>query len=111
MFSGLAVPQDAPARRWTALASFTLQAAIVGAALVYPMLNPESLPRVFHPLFLPLSSAAPAQPESQPIHPSTYAGQHPIVVNPHTITFGRSQPQPEGTGTVTAPDIALIGSS
>jgi len=36
MFSGLAA-QENPARRWTAIVSFTLQAAVVAAALVYPL--------------------------------------------------------------------------
>ena len=111
MFSGLAVSQDVPARRWTALASFTLQAAVVAAALIYPLLNPDSLPRVFHPLFLPLSQGAPAEPAQQPVRGGGYATQHPILVNLHPLTFGPSHPHSLGDSTATAPDInALIGS-
>lgn len=110
MFSGLAVPQDAPARRWTALASFTLQAALVASALVYPLLKPDSLPRVFHPLTLPLLSSAPAQPDSQPPHAGAYVGQHPIVVSLHSITFGRFRPAPDSGGPISAPNVnGLIG--
>lgn len=54
MFSGLEVAHD-PRRRWTALASFTLQVALVSAALVVPMIYPRSLPEAFaiRKIFLP----------------------------------------------------------
>jgi protein TonB len=46
MFSGLPHAQEAPVRRWTALASFTLQAAAVAALLVVPLLYPQRLTSV-----------------------------------------------------------------
>src|SRR5881392_645921 len=58
MFAGLDVVHTHPARRWTALASFTLQAALVGTALVLPLLKPASLPEAFarRPIFRPISA-------------------------------------------------------
>ena len=55
MFSGLSVAQPSD-RRWTALASFSLQALLVAGALIFPMFYPQSLPsalfdrRIFAPL-------------------------------------------------------------
>jgi hypothetical protein len=63
MFAGLDVVHTHPARRWTALASFTLQAALVGTALVLPLLEPASLPEAFAQANLPADigrSGAPA---------------------------------------------------
>ena len=47
MFAGIDVATDHPSRRWTAIASFTVQAAVVGAALVYPILYPQKISDVF----------------------------------------------------------------
>ena len=47
MFAGIDVSKDHPMRRWTALASFTLQAMLVAAALVYPILHPQTLVEAF----------------------------------------------------------------
>lgn len=46
MFSGLDAAQN-PTRRWTAMVSFTLQAALLAAALIVPLLNPHGLPEAF----------------------------------------------------------------
>ena len=58
MFAGVDVVHTHPARRWTALVSFTLQAALVGIALVLPLLKPASLPEAFarRPIFRPISA-------------------------------------------------------
>lgn len=58
MFAGIDVVHDHPSRRWTAIASFTAQAALVGAALVYPILCPQRLSEAFrHPrILVPMSS-------------------------------------------------------
>jgi hypothetical protein len=82
MFSGLAEVQETPVRRWTALVSFTLQAALVAAALVYPLLYPQSLPPVMRTLFLPASNPeAPVQEQSSISHSGGPALPHAIVVN------------------------------
>jgi protein TonB len=58
MFSGLAVIEEHPARRWTALASFMLQSVLVVAALVLPMLYPHTLPDALmrRRIFVPVSN-------------------------------------------------------
>ena len=57
MFSGLSAAQPS-ARRWTALASFLVQAVLVTSALIFPMLYPQRLPAAFfdHRIFVPLSN-------------------------------------------------------
>lgn len=57
MFQGLEATQAHPARRWTAVVSFTLQAMAIGAALVVPMLRPATLPDAskLRQIFLPES--------------------------------------------------------
>jgi len=57
MFSGLSATQPS-ARRWTALASFLVQAVLVSSALIFPMLYPQRLPAAFFDrrIFVPLSS-------------------------------------------------------
>jgi hypothetical protein len=92
MFSDLAVSQGSPVRRWTAMASLTLQSALVGVALVYPLFHIESLPPLVRRLLPPVATfAAPVRPQTNIGH----AGEttiHPIVVN-ITLGFGRSQRQ------------------
>lgn len=58
MFAGIENTQVNPRRGWTALVSFTLQAAAVALALVIPLLRPNSLPNAFarHQIFVPVSS-------------------------------------------------------
>ena len=55
MFQGLEVAQAQPARRWTALVSFTLQAMAIGAALIVPLFRPATLPDAsrLRQIFLP----------------------------------------------------------
>jgi periplasmic protein TonB len=99
MFSDLAVSQGSPVRRWTAMASLTLQSALVGVALVYPLFHIESLPPLVRRLLPPVATFA------APVRPQTNIGQagettiHPIVVNNHTWFW----PQP----TATADDVGL----
>jgi protein TonB len=85
MFAGLDVVQTQHARRWTAIASFTLQAALVGAALVLPLLKPESLPEAFarRPIFRPLSQGV-EHPQVNQNANSNFTGHaavYPLVVN------------------------------
>jgi protein TonB len=58
MFSGLAMIEKHPVSRWTALASFMLQSALVVAALVFPMLYPHTLPDALmrRRIFVPMSN-------------------------------------------------------
>jgi protein TonB len=67
MFSGLDTAQSLPARRWTAAVSFTLQAALVAAALALPFLNPQNLPDAFarRQIFVPASSGVERAPVTQ----------------------------------------------
>lgn len=109
MFSGLATAQQNPIRRWTAMASFTLQAAVVAAALVYPLLHPDTLPRVVHPLFLPLTGdSKPLQPERSVSHEGNSAPVLPIMVNPHGISFRHTTTEIRGSGPAPAPDVIRL---
>src|SRR5436309_1967538 len=112
MFSGLATSQEHPARRWTALVSFTLQAALVSVAVVYPLLHPDSLPRVFHPLLVPVSSGAvPDRPQRTSASATGSVNLHPFVVNNHSISFGRATAPTQDAG-MEAPDMmGVIGPS
>ena len=58
MFAGLENAGPNPRRGWTALVSFTLQAAAVGLALAIPLLHPNSLTEAFahRRIFVPVSS-------------------------------------------------------
>jgi protein TonB len=110
MFSGLAEVQEAPVRRWTALVSFTLQAALVAAALVYPLLYPQSLPPVMRTLFLPPSNPeAPVQEQRSAAHAGSSVIRTTIVVNNRRWSFTQSTSRPDDTGPAQAPDINAIG--
>src|SRR5579864_689281 len=84
MFAGLEPIHEHTGRRCTAAASFTLQAAIVAAALVVPLLRPQSLPDALLPrrIFLPMPEG---EPSVAPIHGSGHAGTispvTPLLVN------------------------------
>ena len=110
MFSGLPEVQEAPVRRWTAIVSFTLQAAIVAVALVYPLLYPQSLPPVMRSLFLPASNPeAPIHEQRSASHAGSSALSHAIVVNNRRFSFTRSTDRPDDTGVTEAPGIGVIG--
>jgi periplasmic protein TonB len=84
MFAGLEPMHEHAGRRWTAAASFTLQAAIVAAALVIPLLTPRNLPDALmrRQIFLPMPEG---EPSVAPIHGSGHAGTispvTPLLVN------------------------------
>jgi protein TonB len=83
MFSDLAVSQSSPVRRWTAMASFTLQAALVAVALLYPLFHVESLPPLVRSLLPPVGTFTPsARPQANVAHAGGPA-IHPFVVNSH----------------------------
>jgi len=84
MFAGLEPIHENAGRRWTAAASFTLQAAVVAAALLIPLLRPQNLPDALLPrrIFLPMPEG---QPSVAPTHGSGHAGTispvAPLLVN------------------------------
>lgn len=56
MFTGLEAVRANPARRWITMVSFSLQAMLVGAALIFPLVRPASLPDMKRLIFRPLSA-------------------------------------------------------
>lgn len=88
MFAGLESVQANPRRGWTALVSFTLQAAAVAAALAIPLMYPNSLQDAFAPrrIFVPITGPSPESPQS-PVpssgsHSGLYPAAHAISVTP-----------------------------
>jgi protein TonB len=109
MFSDLAVPHGSHVRRWTALASFTLQAALVAIALVYPLLHTPSLPWVVRTLLPPIATTAgPIRPEANSSH-SGGPTIHPIIVSTHSYLTSRLTPATGDTIVTQPPDITGIG--
>jgi periplasmic protein TonB len=113
MFSDLAVAHGTPVRRWTALVSFSLQAALVAAALVYPLLRLEPLPPLPHPVSLPVFG------DFRPARPQTTVMQHssgevmiaPIIVSNRGTFFSHAAAPSQGGDTVGAPlDFGFVGS-
>ena len=90
MFAGLETVQANPRRGWTALASFTLQAAAVAAALAIPMMYPHSLPdafahrRIFVPISNPSVTETTTPPHSETGHTSPTLRVQSIAVTPDT---------------------------
>src|ERR1700722_9546915 len=113
MFSGLAEVQEVHARRWTAIVSFTLQAALVAAALVYPLLYPQSLPPVMRSLFLPASNPeAPVQDQRRVANAGSSVIQPTIVVNNRRWSFTQSLSQSDDAGIPQPPGMSdVIGSA
>ncbi|HEY4054932.1 MAG TPA: energy transducer TonB [Terriglobales bacterium] len=112
MFDGLDVVHAHPARRWTAIASFTLQAAFVGAALMLPLIKPESLPEAFalRPIFRPLSQGVERPVVNQRVghNSASQAPVYPLIVNRgpsvRVTTVG-----PVDTAEVGPPQIGQLG--
>jgi len=100
MFSRLSVAQEPVAKRWTTLTSFTLQAALVAAALVLPLLHPDNLPEALlnRRIFVPASNVEAPRPATPgPVKPP--AGRlhlQPLIVN-RNISFHPIRPQEETT--------------
>jgi protein TonB len=94
MFAGLESIREHSERRWTAMVSFTVQAALVAVGLVVPLLNPKSLPEALMPrrIFVP-TRFGDVSPETS--HSPGRAGGifHPnaIVVNSSTFVFHPAQ--------------------
>src|SRR5215470_5074888 len=97
MFAGLATIGESPARRWTAMVSFTVQTAMVAAALVIPLLSPQSLPEalVKRRIFVPMLSAAVHVQPGHVTGQSTGAGHlRPLIVNRNPVFTFRQTPTP-----------------
>lgn len=110
MFSGLPVAQT---KRWTTLFSFTLQAALVSGALIFPVLYPHSLPDAFAHgrIFVPVREG---DVHIQTSHAGPSTGDvhlNPIVVNHSTFSFRRNTSDAAFTDTVPVPSFTnVIGS-
>jgi periplasmic protein TonB len=84
---------DGPRRRWAALASVGLEALMVGALLLVPLIYTQSLPHLLSsaPLTMPVIEPAQTPPEhTQPRTPapvSNLSGDHLITPSsiPHTV--------------------------
>lgn len=84
---------DGPRRRWAALASVGLEALMVGALLLVPLIYTQSLPHFLSsaPLMMPIIGDTQAPPEhTQPRTPapvSNLPGDHLITpsIIPHTV--------------------------
>jgi periplasmic protein TonB len=114
MFSGLDAVQPQTARRWTATVSFTLQAALVAAGLVWPVIHPESLSESFlqRKIFRPMAVGFDRpQSDRQPVQNNgteSRAPVFPIVVRtgPRVSLVG---PGPSGPYIPGAPVIPAAG--
>lgn len=100
MFSGLSASQPST-RRWTALTSFSLQATLVAAALVLPMIWPQDLPQLFFArrIFVPMPEAELHVEASSGGSGSGSVRTAPVlvVVRRDVFTF-RDRPQEAATG-------------
>jgi periplasmic protein TonB len=87
MFTGIDAVTVIPRRRWTAVASFSLQAALVAAALALPLLRSQPLPEPFfpHPIFMPTYQPEVHTTSADPRHQTGSFGlggpARPLVVN------------------------------
>jgi periplasmic protein TonB len=90
MFRGLDVAQLNPRRRWTAVASFTVQVGVVATFLILPLLRPLPLPDAFmHPrIFVPVAqadvTATTSPPHSRAGNTAASAAVQPLNVAPDT---------------------------
>ena len=88
MFAGLESIHEHTERRWTAMVSFTIQAALVAVGLVIPLLNPQTFPEALVPrrIFVPtrLGDVSP-EPSHTPARPGGIFHPNAIVVNSSTF--------------------------
>lgn len=106
MFSDISVAHGIPVRRWTAIASYSLQAAMVAAALIYPLLRMETLPPLPRTISLPffVATLSSATVTAVP-HGGSHSITAPIVVNTRGISFQPSATPSSGGEIASAPDI------
>lgn len=111
MFDGLDLVQEIPARRWTAIASFTLQAALVAAALALPLLYPQALQEAFTPrrIFVPVSHGDVSSAHSgTPAHGASVAPVLPAIFVNRGGAIHVSHVQESGGGVGDAPNLGII---
>ena len=106
MFAGLENIQANPRRGWTAFVSFTLQAAVVAAALAIPLMYPNRLPdalahrRIFVPVSGPVIPDSPAPPQPDPSHTGPILPATPLLVTQeHGFHFNASTGNTVGEST------------
>jgi protein TonB len=99
-------------RRWTAMASFTLQAALVASALAWPLLRPAMLPDAFarRPIFVParLGDRVPVRNHPPDAHASAGATLYPIIVRTGASLHPQTNPN-SGSQVSGPPDIRIPG--
>jgi periplasmic protein TonB len=108
MFSGL--PAAHP-KRWTTVFSFSLQAAIVSLALVFPLLYPHNLPEALSPrrIFAPMRVGDFSAPPSHASPPSGGAFHAPaLVVNQSAFVFHPNTRDAAMSGGTQAPTIGSV---
>ncbi|HZQ17315.1 MAG TPA: energy transducer TonB [Terriglobales bacterium] len=110
MFSDLAVAHGIPVRRWVPLVSFSLQAAMVATAFVYPLLRMEPLPAVPHPVLLPIiSEAAPFHPTGEIAHGGGAPVTQPIIVHNYSSSIRGPITDSNDTAESSPPNIGVVG--
>lgn len=111
MFTGLEAVRVNPMRRWITVGSFSLQATLVAAALIFPLLRPATLPDMRRVIFRPLSAGV---VHSQPEHdatnsaPSTAPTLAPLVVRARPA-IRTTNVGPASSNVTGPPNIAVIG--
>jgi protein TonB len=111
MFSGLAAIEHHPARRWTAMASFMVQSALLMGAFVYPLLHPSGLPEALmrRRIFVPASNGeVRVETSRNPSNSGTQLLRPPLIVmsGNSSRVLGNSQAT---TGVLAPPGIDVIG--
>lgn len=108
MFDGIDAAQQVDGRRWTAIASFTLQAALVAAALALPLLYPQGLPEAFttRRIFVPVSQgSAPRARASTGAHSGFMASPLSVIFVNRGDAVHVNRSQEVGSGVGEAPDL------
>jgi periplasmic protein TonB len=110
MFAGLEYSAQ-PRRGWTAMFSVTLQAAIVIAGLMIPLLHIQGLPDALVPrrIFVPmLGGYAAARPERASTESAGAPDTPPLVVNTSRFRFRPVEHLPIGSSSTQAPSVGSV---
>jgi protein TonB len=109
MFSALENAWDQSARRrWTTLASFTLQAFGLSLLLAIPLLTIQGPPRLQwldSPILTPPSAPPPPPPGQHPTHSSNLSGEHLLSITRIPLTIADLHEPQVGS----APDLDSTG--
>jgi periplasmic protein TonB len=110
MFAGLEPIREHASRRWTATLSFTLQAALVAAALVIPLLTPQNLPEALVPrrIFVPISPGERSAPPTQSAGHAGAISTVPALVVNRAVTHLFSYSPSESGSEAAAPSFSLL---